>query len=168
VALRDDRSVYGADSGTALHNTMPALRVSHAAKRLADIAVATIGLVLFSPLLFIACVAIKLDSPGPVLVRVKRYGYKNRPVQVLKFRLVDVRTKSGRGRLPLTRVGRLLSQTGVDELPRLVNVLRGELSIVGPPPSTHPKMSLNRAKPGMIQWAQIIAIRELPPHADRD
>jgi polysaccharide biosynthesis protein PslA len=157
VALGDDRSVYGADSGTALPNTMPALRLSDAAKRLADIVVATLCLILFSPLLLGAFVAIRLESPGPVLVRVKRYGYKNRPIQLLKFRLVDVRTKSERGRPPLTRVGRLLSQTGIDELPRLVNVLRGELSIIGPPPSAHPKMSLNRAKPGMIQWTQIIA-----------
>ena len=157
MALRDDRSVYGADSGTALPNTMPALRLSHAAKRLADIAGATLCLILFSPLLLIAFVAIRLDSTGPVLVRVKRYGYKNRPIHVLRFRLVDARTKGDRGRPRLTRVGRILSQTGIDELPRLVNVLRGELSIIGPPPSAHPKMSLNRAKPGMIQWAQIIA-----------
>ena len=101
-----------------------------------------------------------LASPGPALVRVKRYGYKNRPIEVLKFRLVDARTKGDRGRPRLTRVGRVLSQTGIDELPRLVDVLRGELSIIGPPPSAHPKMSLNRAKPGMIQWAQIIATRE--------
>ena len=168
MALRHDRSVYGADSGTALRKTMPALRLSSAAKRLADTAVATLSLVLLSPLLLIAFVAIRLDSPGPVLVRVKRYGYKNRPIQVFKFRLVDVRTKGDRGRPRPTRVGRILSQTGIDELPRLVNVLRGELSLIGPPPSAHPKMSLNRAKPGMIQWAQIIATREPPSDTDRD
>jgi len=168
VALGDDRSVYGADSGTALPNSMPALRLGHVAKRLADIAAATMGLVLFSPLLLIAFIAIRLDSPGPVLVRVKRYRYKNRPIRVFKFRLVDARAKGDRGRPRLTRVGRILSQTGIDELPRLVNVLRGELSIIGPPPSAHPKMSLNRAKPGMIQWAQIIATREQPPDTDRD
>ena len=157
MALRDDRSAYEADSGAAFPSAMPALRLSHAAKRLADIVVATLCLILLSPLLLIAFVAIRLSSPGPVLVRVKRYGYKNRPIEVLKFRLVDARTKGDRGRPRLTRVGRVLSQTGIDEVLLLVNVLRGELSIIGPPPSAHPKMSLNRAKPGMIQWPQIIA-----------
>jgi putative colanic acid biosysnthesis UDP-glucose lipid carrier transferase len=160
VAFRDDGSVYRGDSGTALTSVMPALRLGSAAKRLADIVVATLCLILLSPLLVMAFVAIRLGSPGPVLVRVKRYGYQSRPIQVLKFRLVDARTKSDRGRPRLTRVGRTLSQTGIDKLPRLVNVLRGELSIIGPPPSAHPKMSLNVAKPGMIQWAQIIATRE--------
>ena len=168
MAFRDDRSVYGADSGTAFPNTTPALRLSHAAKRLTDIVVATLCLILFSPLLLIAFVAVRLASPGPVLVRVKRYGYKNRPIELLKFRLVDARTRGDRGRPRLTRVGRILSQTGIDELPRLVNVLRGELSIIGPPPSAHPKMSLNRAKPGMIQWAQIVATREQPRDTGRD
>ena len=154
MALRDDRSAYRGDSGTALTSVMPALRLSSSAKRLADIVVATLCLILFSPLLLIAFVAIRLSSPGPVLVRVKRYGYKNRPIEVLKFRLVDARTKGERGRPRLTHVGRVLSQTGIDELPRLVDVLRGELSIIGPPPSAHPKMSLNRAKPGMIRWPQ--------------
>ena len=157
MALRDDRSAFGADSGAAFPSAMPALRLSQAAKRLADIVVATLCLILFSPLLLIAFFAIMLASPGPVLVRVKRYGYKNRPIEVLKFRLVDARTKGERGRPRLTHGGRVLSQTGIDELPRLVDVLRGELSIIGPPPSAHPKMSLNRAKPGMIQWPQIIA-----------
>ena len=168
MALRDDRSASGADSGTALPSTMPALRLSHAATRLADIVVATLCLILFSPLLLIAFVAIRLSSPGPVLVRVKRYGYKNRPIEVLKFRLVDARTKGDRGRPRQTRVGRILSQTGIDELPRLVNVLRGELSLIGPPPSAHPRISPSRAKPGMIQWPQIIATRELPPDTDQD
>jgi polysaccharide biosynthesis protein PslA len=145
---------------------MPALRLGHAAKRLADTAVATMGLILFSPLLLIVCVAIRLDSRGPVLVRVRRYGYKNRPIQVLQFRLVETHAEGNRSRPRPTRAGRILSHTGIDELPRLVNVLRGEMSIFGPPPSTHPKASLSRAKPGMIRWGQIIASREHPPEAD--
>jgi lipopolysaccharide/colanic/teichoic acid biosynthesis glycosyltransferase len=168
VAYQDDESIGAANSGGALANILPAFRLDHAAKRLADIAAATIGLLLFSPLLLIAFIAIRLDSPGPVLVRERRFGCKNRPIQVLRFRLVDARPKSDRCRPRLTRIGRILSQTGVDELPRLVNVLRGEMSIIGPPPRAHPKMSLNRAKPGMIEWARITATREQPRDADRD
>ena len=160
MALRDDDSIDGASSGAALSNILPAVRLDDVAKRLVDIAAATIGLVLFSPLLLIACVAIRLDSPGPALVRESRYGNKNRPIQLLKFRLVQACAESDRGRPRLTRVGRILGQTGIDELPRLLNVLRGEMSIIGPPPSAHPKASLSRVKPGMIHWAQIVATRE--------
>ena len=164
MALRDDKSLDGANSGAVLSNSLPALRLGHIAQRLADIAAATMGLVLFSPLLLIAYVTIRFDSRGPVLVRKSRYGYKNRPIQVLKFRLVAACAESDRTNSRLTRVGRILNQTGIDELPQLVNVLRGEMSIVGPPPSAHPKASLNRAKPGMIHWAQIVATI---PDADR-
>jgi len=164
VALQDDESIGRASPSVIF----AAFRLDHARKRLADIAVATVGLVLFSPLLLIAFIAIRLDSPGPVLIRERRYGCKNRPIQALRFRLIDVRTERDRCRPRLTRVGRILNQTGVDQLPRLVNVLRGEMSIIGPPPSGHPKTSLNRRKPGIVEWAQIIATREQPPDADRD
>jgi len=166
VALQDDESIGQANSGAALSNSLPALCLDHIARRIGDIAAATIGLILFSPLLLIAFIAIKIDSPGPVLVRETRYGYKNRPLQVLKFRSERACAESDRSRPRLTLVGRILTQTGIDELPRLVNVLRGELSIVGPPPSAHPKASLSMAKPGMIHWVQIVATREQPPDLD--
>jgi lipopolysaccharide/colanic/teichoic acid biosynthesis glycosyltransferase len=160
VALQDDEAIGRAGSGSGLRDILSAFRLEHAGKRLGDIAAAIVGLVVFSPLLLIACFAIRLDSPGPVLVRRTRYGYKNRPIQVLKFRLERAWAESDRSRPPLTRVGRMLSQTGIDELPRLVNVLRGEMSIFGPQPSAHPKASLSRTKPGMIHWAQTFATRE--------
>jgi lipopolysaccharide/colanic/teichoic acid biosynthesis glycosyltransferase len=160
VALQDDESIGGANPGAALRSVLPAFHLHLVAKRLADIAAATLGLVLFSPLVLIACIAIRLDSPGPILVGESRYGHRNRPIEVLKFRLVQRRTESDPSRPQLTRVGRVLSQTGIEELPRLVNVLRGEMSIIGPPPSAHPKLSLNRVKPGMIRWAQIVATRD--------
>jgi len=160
MALQDDKSIDQANSGATLGNILPALRLGHLARRVVDIAAATIGLVLFSPLLLTAFVAIRLDSPGPVLVRETGYGYKNRPIQVLKFRLAGVCAESDRTSSRLTRVGRILNQTGIDELPQLVNVLRGELSVIGPPPSAHPKTSLNRIQPGMICWAQIVTARD--------
>jgi lipopolysaccharide/colanic/teichoic acid biosynthesis glycosyltransferase len=165
VALQNHESIGAANSGAALRDVLPVFGLDRAGKRLADIAAATMVLVLFSPLLLIACIAIKLDSRGAVLVRESRYGYRNRPIQILKFRVVEDCGESDRRGPRPTRVGRFLSQTGIDELPRLVNVLRGEMSIIGPPPSLHPKASLSGAKPGMIRWAQVIATRE-PPDAD--
>jgi lipopolysaccharide/colanic/teichoic acid biosynthesis glycosyltransferase len=152
VALQNDEAV--------LRGTLPVFRLERAAKRLAEIAAATAGLVLFAPLLLLAAIAIRLDSRGPILTREARYGYKNRPIRVLKFRLVEGCAESGRIRPRQTRVGQILSWTGIDELPRLVNVLLGEMAIFGPPPSAHPKASLSRAKPGMIRWAQIVATRD--------
>ena len=162
MAFRDDKSIDRANSGAAL--ILPSLRLNHVARRLADAAAATLGLILFSPLILMASIAIKLDSPGPALVRKSRYGYKNRPIQVLRFRLGKACAESDRTNSRRTRVGRILSQTGIAELPGLVNVLRGEMSIVGPPPSPHPKASLSRTKPGMIRWAQIV---ETIPDIDR-
>ena len=164
VALQDDESIGRADSHLAVRDVLSAFRLDRVAKRLTDVAVATIGLLIFSPLFLMAFIAIKLDSPGPVLVRETRYGYKNRPIQVLHFRFVEARAEDDRSRPRPTRVGRILGHTAIDELPRLVNVLRGEMSIVGPPPCTHSKASLNRARPGMIRWAQIVATRD----ADQD
>jgi lipopolysaccharide/colanic/teichoic acid biosynthesis glycosyltransferase len=114
-------------------------------------AAATMGLILFSPLLLITSIAIKLDAPGPILVRETLYGYKNRPIQILGFRLVAAYAENDRTSSRLTRVGRILSQTGIDELPRLFNVLRGDMSIVGPPPNPHRDALLNRVKPGMTR-----------------
>ena len=145
---------------------LPVLRLVPVAKRTVDIAAATLGLVLFSPILLTASIAIKLDSRGPVLIRETRYGYKNRPIQLLRFRLVTGRAENGLTGPQLTRVGRILSQSGIDELPRLFNVLCGEISLVGPQPFRHPGASLNKVKPGMIRWAQIVATRKQRPDAD--
>jgi lipopolysaccharide/colanic/teichoic acid biosynthesis glycosyltransferase len=163
VALQDDKLI---GRGNSAADPSGSLGVEQNVKRLLEIAAAAIGLILFSPLLLMASIAIKLDSPGRVLVRESRYGHKNRPIQVLRFRVVEVGAESNRSELQLTRVGRILSQTGIDELPAVVNVLRGDLSIIGPRPSVHPKTSLNRAKPGILEWAQIIVTREQPPDAD--
>jgi lipopolysaccharide/colanic/teichoic acid biosynthesis glycosyltransferase len=82
VALRDDKSIGQGNPAAALRDFLPAFRLEDAAKRLGDIVAATTGLILFSPLLLIAYVAIRLDSPGPILIRETLYGYKNRPIQV--------------------------------------------------------------------------------------
>jgi len=160
VALQDDGSIDPANSGTVLRGILPTFSLDRAAKRLAEIGAATAGLVLFSPLLLLAGIAIRLDSRGPIVISETRYGYKNRPIRVLKLRLVEACAENGRLRPRQTRVGQILGRTGIDALPRLVNVLLGEMAIFGPPPSAHPRASLSGAKPGMIRWTQIFATRD--------
>jgi lipopolysaccharide/colanic/teichoic acid biosynthesis glycosyltransferase len=151
MAFHDNKSSGPGNSVVGLGGGALALRLDQSAKRLFDMAAATMGLILFSPLLLITSIAIKLDAPGPILVRETLYGYKNRPIQILGFRLVAAYAENDRTSSRLTRVGRILSQTGIDELPRLFNVLRGDMSIVGPPPNPHRDALLNRVKPGMTR-----------------
>ena len=119
-------------------------------KRLLDVAGATAGLLLAAPLLLVIAIAIKLDSPGPVLFRQRRIGRGGKPFTVLKFRTMvvdaEARTQELRAQSSdpdwlkldhdprITRVGRLLRSTSLDELPQLWNVLTGEMSLVGPRP----------------------------------
>jgi lipopolysaccharide/colanic/teichoic acid biosynthesis glycosyltransferase len=138
--------------------------------------VALAGLVLFTPLLLCVAVAIKLDSPGPVLFRQTRHGYNKQAIGVLKFRTMttledgsdfkQVRRNDDR----VTAVGRTLRRTNIDELPQLINVLRGEMSIVGPRPhaTAHNDMFEGRilpfarrhnVRPGITGWAQVNGAR---------
>jgi len=122
-----------------------------AAKRLIDIGVATLGLIVLSPLLALMAILVRLGSPGPILFRQRRIGLHGRPFDVVKFRSM---TTDAEARLPdlrsrneiaghafklsadprVTRTGRFLRRTSLDELPQLWNVLRGEMSLVGPRP----------------------------------
>ena len=99
-----------------------------ATKRAFDVVGASLGLIFFAPALAAAALAILLDDGGPVLFRQRRLGLGRRPFTILKLRTM----RDGR----VTRVGGLLRATGIDELPQLVNVLRGEMSAVGPRPLT--------------------------------
>lgn len=139
-------------------HTPPAVAVPYpATQRLFDLVGAVAGLVLASPLMILAALALRLDSPGPVLFRQTRIGRGGRPFQMLKFRSMvpgadpephrdHIRRlltgrRSGRPWAKLepdpraTRVGRLLRATSLDELPQLFNVVRGEMSLVGPRPA---------------------------------
>jgi len=86
-------------------------------------------------------------------------GHGNRRIHLFKFRFVSTRGRGDTPSLPM-RIGQALSDTGIDELSQLFNVLRGELSIIGPPPSRSPNPLLNNVKPGMVQWDQIFAARK--------
>jgi len=141
-----------------------------------DYALGAIALLVFAPLMLAAAVAIKLESPGPVLFRQRRHGYNHRVIHVYKFRTMRV-TEDGpvvaqarKDDDRVTRVGRLLRRTSIDELPQLFNVLKGEMSLVGPRPhalahNEHYRERLERyanrhcVKPGMTGWAQIHGFR---------
>jgi lipopolysaccharide/colanic/teichoic acid biosynthesis glycosyltransferase len=116
-------------------------------------AVACLGLLI--PILLAAAIAIKFDSCGAIVIRQTRCGYKNRVFHVLKFRVAPACPLGGRKAPRLTSVGQLLRQTGIEELPMLINVIRGEMSLIGPPPSTYPTASLNERKPGITRWTEL-------------
>ena len=112
-----------------------------AAKRAIDIAGALFGLIAFAPLFIGIAIAIKATSPGPVFFRQKRYGYRNRRFWIFKFRTMYTDRGDARGVQQtvgndprVTRIGRILRKSSLDELPQLINVLKGDMSLVGPRP----------------------------------
>jgi len=129
-------------------------------KRIFDIVVAFLGLFLLAPLLLLAALLIKLDSPGPILFRQERMGKRFRPFFINKFRTMvkDAARKGGPitsdGDPRITRVGRLLRKTKIDELPQLINVLKGEMSFVGPRPEVRRYVELFR-----YDYEEILRIR---------
>ncbi len=146
------------------------------AKRAFDLFFATLALVLLSPLMLATAIAIRATSPGPALFRQKRYGFNNEVIDVLKFRSMytdktdaDARVAVTRGDPRVTPIGRFIRKSSIDELPQLFNVLRGELSLVGPRPhalgaNTDNKLwdqvidgyfARHKVKPGVTGWAQI-------------
>ena len=166
MALHDDSSVGRHSRGRV--SAAPALGPGGRIKRLFDIVTATTGLFLLSPIILVAAVAIKLDSRGPIFSREIAYGYKNRAFRVLKFRSATVCAKASRNNSHVTRVGRVLRQTGIDDLPKLLNVLGGAMSIVGPRPYARRRdlfeirlmPLLHGVKPGLTGWAQINEYRK--------
>ena len=109
-------------------------------KRFTDILVSFFSLILFSPVFLISAIAIKLDSKGPILFLHERTGLKGKTFRMIKFRgMIDNALNYGPGITQvndprITRVGKFLRRTSIDELPQLLNVLKGEMSIIGPRP----------------------------------
>jgi Undecaprenyl-phosphate glucose phosphotransferase len=145
-------------------------------KRVFDIAAAIMGLLILAPVALLVCVAIKLDTRGPVMFRQTRHGYNNETIRIFKFRTMTTTedghafTQAKKDDPRVTSVGRVLRRTNIDELPQLINVLLGDMSIVGPRP--HP-IALNKkfeqhispfsrrhnVKPGITGWAQVNGFR---------
>jgi lipopolysaccharide/colanic/teichoic acid biosynthesis glycosyltransferase len=148
-----------------------------ALNRAADVAVAGVALVVASPLLAAAAVAVRLTSRGPVLYRQTRVGLDGRDFELLKLRTMVVGAESqgaglavDRGDPRITPVGRILRRLSLDELPQLWNVVRGDMSVVGPRPTLRyqverytPRQELRLAvKPGITGWAQVHGRATLP------
>jgi len=146
-------------------------------RRAIDIAVSAGGLLLAGPLLALAAVAIRLESHGAILYRQQRAGLQGRPFELLKLRtMVSGAEHIGAGLAinendpRITRVGVLLRRTSLDELPNLVNVLRGEMSLIGPRPTlpaqveqyTERQRGRLSVKPGITGWAQVNGRASLP------
>jgi Undecaprenyl-phosphate glucose phosphotransferase len=145
-------------------------------KRAMDIALCGAILVTLIPLLVIVSILIKFDSPGPVIFRQRRKGFNGHQFTIYKFRTMkvledgDVISQARRDDIRVTRLGRLLRATSIDELPQLINVLRGQMSLVGPRPHAvahdngYGKLISNYAfrqhvKPGLTGWAQVRGFR---------
>jgi lipopolysaccharide/colanic/teichoic acid biosynthesis glycosyltransferase len=145
--------------------------------RALDVAGSAVGLALASPLLALAALATKLGDGGPVLYRQTRVGKDGRDFELLKLRTMVVGAEQqgagfavDRGDSRITRVGRVLRATSVDELPQLWNVLRGDMSLIGPRPTlryqveryTDRQRLRLEVKPGLTGWAQIHGRAALP------
>ncbi|AXW87420.1 undecaprenyl-phosphate glucose phosphotransferase [Lonsdalea britannica] len=141
-------------------------------KRIEDIIIASIILLLISPLMLLISITVKVTSPGPVIFRQKRYGIDGKPIEIWKFRSMSVMEngekviQATKGDARITPVGAFLRRTSLDELPQFFNVISGDMSIVGPRPHAvaHNEqyrklikgyMLRHKMKPGITGWAQI-------------
>jgi Undecaprenyl-phosphate glucose phosphotransferase len=161
---------------TAELKRAPLTATEQAAKRALDLLIASISLIMLTPMMMLVAALIKMESRGPVFFSQTRNGFNGRPFRIYKFRTMVVMEdgpvirQATRDDARLTRSGRLLRRTNIDELPQLLNVLRGNMSLVGPRPhasahnSKYEKVIANYAlryhvKPGLSGWAQIHGLR---------
>lgn len=157
-------------------------------KRALDVVLSLISLVVLSPLLLLITIAVRLDSPGPALFKQRRFGKDRTFFEIYKFRTMridtprDVPTNDLRGsKRYITRVGRVLRVTSLDELPQLWNILKGDMSLIGPRPALwnqedlmawRDRFGASNVRPGLSGWAQVngrdYLSRDLEKKARRD
>ena len=146
-------------------------------KRVCDLVGGTLCVIIFSPLMLVIALLIKLTSKGPVIYEQERIGYQNKPFKMLKFRSMVVQEASSevskwttKDDPRVTKVGKFIRKTSIDELPQLFNVLKGEMSLIGPRPERPffvdkfkeeiPRyMIKHQVRPGMTGWAQVNGLR---------
>lgn len=147
-------------------------------KRVIDIILALLGLLILSPILLLIIIAIKSSSKGPILFKQKRVGKDKILFNIYKFRTMKIETPKDAPThllknpdLFITKVGKILRKTSLDELPQLINIFKGEMSIIGPRPALwnqydlvneRDKYHANDIYPGLTGWAQINGRDELP------
>ena len=145
-----------------------------------DFLLSLTGLMVLSPLLLLIAILIKLESKGPVIFRQKRLGLHGVPFEIYKFRSMCVGAEkqgsgvySFKGDSRITRVGRIIRATSIDELPQLVNILKGDMALIGPRPALtyHPwpyeqytehQKRMFDVRPGVTGWAQVNGRKEVP------
>ena len=151
----------------------------HFFKRFFDSVIAICALILLSPVMLITALAVRLESEGPVIFRQKRLGLDGKEFEILKFRSMANNSEhtgsgvySGKDDMRVTKVGKIIRKTSIDELPQLVNILKGEMALIGPrPPLTyHPwpieeytdgQRRMFEVRPGITGWAQIHGRKEV-------
>jgi undecaprenyl-phosphate galactose phosphotransferase/putative colanic acid biosynthesis UDP-glucose lipid carrier transferase len=191
VRLVPDRSVRAlslSDSTWSRRGPGPMIELQRAplselqrfVKRVADIVVASFVLIFFLPIMVLSAIAIKLNSPGPVIFRQTRKGFNGKHFVILKFRTMSVQengpdvAQAKRGDSRVTTIGRLLRSSSIDELPQLWNVLKGDMSLIGPRPHALAHDNYFEAmlgdyafrhhvKPGITGWAQCNGARGATP-----
>jgi Undecaprenyl-phosphate glucose phosphotransferase len=177
LALLFQRTRYDLGDTVAIELQRAALSpAEQAVKRAIDIVLSGVGLVILSPILIAAAIAVRLDSPGPALFRQTRHGFNGRPFRIFKFRTMTVMEDGGviqqaqKSDKRVTRVGKWLRRYSVDELPQLLNVFIGDMSLVGPRPhaSAHERHFTSaiekyafrhHMKSGITGWAQVHGAR---------
>ena len=147
-------------------------------KRVIDLVFSVLAAVILSPVFLILFIAIKLDTPGPIFFKQKRVGINKTHFNILKFRTMRIDTPKdtpthllGNPDQYITKVGKFLRKTSLDELPQIFNIIKGEMAIIGPRPALwnqydliaeRDKYNANDVRPGLTGWAQINGRDELP------